>query len=534
MIDDAELYAGSSGSQTVIASDQVVRSQSGRIVSGTENSQNKAYTYDKAGRLTAATIGSNSYSYGYGTQSGTCASGTNANSGKNFNRTSQTINGATSTFCYDYADRLISSSDTLANNAQYDSHGNMTSVGSGSSPLRLYYDSSDRNSGLEQYDASGNGNAVYYSRDVQDRISFRETDTIAAMNWTTVNEEWYGFTGNGSGASFVRNANWDVTEKYISLPGGVSVTIRPQATGNAQKTYSLPNLQGHTMATTDASGTLTGTFRYDPYGNKVSSTLPNNSTADSTLGWAGGARRATETTLALMPIQMGARVYLPTIGRFAQKDPIVGGNANDYAYAVDPINTNDFSGKFLQGGSGASYLQPAAGASYLQPAAGASRVQPAAPAPYYQPAAGIRAVQTVAKVNLTVVRNPAPAQNNSTRMPATVVQPLPLLPFIANAANNSPYKPTGIVVRQDFNFLEGLSTGADWYKGGVLIGGTVGCTIGGAATFYVGGVGCVPGALFGSQVAGIPFAVVGFLAGGYGTSNKDIFEWGPDAVYTGR
>ncbi len=425
MIDDAELYAGISGSQTVIASDQVVRSQSGRIVSGTENGQSKAYTYDKAGRLTAATIGSNAYSYGYGAQSSSCATGTNANSGKNYNRTSQTINGTTSSFCYDYADRLVSSSDALANNDQYDSHGNLTSIGSGSSPLRLYYDSSDRNSGLEQYDASGNGNAAYYNRDVQNRIVFRETDTIAAMTWTMAGNEWYGFTGNGSSASFVRNANWAVTEKYISLPGGVSLTIRPQQTGNANKVYSLPNLQGHIMATTNASGALTGTFRYDPYGNKIGTALPNNTTTRSSMGWAGGARRATETTLALMPIQMGARVYLPTIGRFTQKDPIIGGNANDYAYAVDPINTQDFSGRFLLQGGNASAVT-------LQRAAGAARVQAAAPAPYYQPAVGIRAVQTVAKVNLTIVRAPvAPVRNDSTRMAATQVN---VIQFLTNAA----------------------------------------------------------------------------------------------------
>ena len=58
---------------------------------------------------TAATIGSNTYIYGFGTQNSTlCGTGNapNANSGKNSNRTTQTINGVTTNFCYDYADRL--------------------------------------------------------------------------------------------------------------------------------------------------------------------------------------------------------------------------------------------------------------------------------------------------------------------------------------------------------------------------------------------------------------------------------------------
>lgn len=41
--------------------------QSGQIISGTELGTSKSYTYDKAGRLTAATIGANSWSYGFGT-----------------------------------------------------------------------------------------------------------------------------------------------------------------------------------------------------------------------------------------------------------------------------------------------------------------------------------------------------------------------------------------------------------------------------------------------------------------------------------
>lgn len=528
MLDDAELYATSSGSQTVIASDQVTLSQSGKIVSGTENGQSKSFTYDLAGRLTNATIGTNTYAYGFGNQSGSCASGTNANSGKNSNRTSQTINGVTTTYCYDYADRLVSSSDPLANGAQYDSHGNMTAIGTGTTPLYMYYDSSDRNWGFEQYDSSGNGKAVYSSRDVQGRITHRESDNITGWNWTMADEKWYGYTGNNGSPSIVRNANWDIVEKYLTLPGGVLMTVRPQQSGNANKVYSLPNLHGSVMATTNASGALSGTFRYDPFGNKISSTLPDNTQSGTVLGWAGSHRKFTESNLALTPIQMGARVYLPTLGRFAQTDPVPGGNVNDYVYAVDPINTNDFSGRFLQGGSGASFLQPAAGAV---------RVQPAAPAPFYQAAVGTRHYQNAVVANRGIIRTPAPStpapkpRDDSTRMQVATVR---LLPIFENIKHNSPYAPSGDVARENFNLLQAAGTAKEWYDGGVLIGGTAGCTIGGLATFYAGGVGCIPAAAFGSQVGGISFAIVGFFVGGYDAPTKDAFSWGPDKVYTGR
>jgi len=43
---------------------------------------------------------------------------------------------------------------------------------------------------------------------------------------------------------------------------------------------------------------------------------------------------------------MGVRVYNPATGRFLQKDPIYGGNANAYVYPADPVNATDISGQY--------------------------------------------------------------------------------------------------------------------------------------------------------------------------------------------
>jgi RHS repeat-associated protein len=460
IIDDAEVFvSNTTGGQTVLAGDTVTRSQSGRIVSGTENGVEKEYTYDLAGRLTEASIGTDTYSYGYGTQDSSCASGTNANSGKNSNRTSQTINSTTTTFCYDQTDKLVSSSDATADDAQYDSHGNTTQIGSGSYPLQLIYDASDRNSGIEKYVSSGDGTGVYYGRDVENRINYRETTNIDDWNWTQTSQQWYGFTSPGGGASFIRDGEWDVVEKYLSLPGGVMLTIRPNETGNAQKTYSLPNLSGAVMATTNAAGTIISTYSYDPFGNKTSTNFPNNTASGSTLGWAGGAGRITEKDMSLAPIQMGARLYFPTLGRFAQVDPVPGGNANDYVYPADPINSNDFSGAFAIPIFNNQCIWCIASNNIFKPVAQAAGMSTATYRPPPRPAAPKQA---------------APARNNSTALPAAQTNPLTgalskAKNAVSNAWNNG-YVNIGVGYASMLRFVPvGGNIGAKVSKDGVHI-----------------------------------------------------------------
>jgi RHS repeat-associated protein len=65
--------------------------------------------------------------------------------------------------------------------------------------------------------------------------------------------------------------------------------------------------------------------------------LPNTTWEAAT----GNESEALKTAYQLM----GARVYIPALGRFAQLDPRVGGSANGYDYAnQDPVNNSDPSG----------------------------------------------------------------------------------------------------------------------------------------------------------------------------------------------
>lgn len=161
----------------------------------------------------------------------------------------------------------------------------------------------------------------------------------------------YGFAGSGDTPDTLLDGSGNITQKYLTLPGDVLVTIKPNSTSAAATTYSFPNIHGDVFATVDADGLLKSTHMTGPFGEQLpNNTNPTNTVNGTSWNYVGQHQKLTDTETSPIAggiIQMGARVYIPTLGRFLSVDSVEGGTDNNYAYANDPVNPYDLDGKAI-------------------------------------------------------------------------------------------------------------------------------------------------------------------------------------------
>ena len=143
------------------------------------------------------------------------------------------------------------------------------------------------------------------------------------------------YAGEGDSPSW----SSELDGKWTRHIPGIGTAMAAIQTEGAAPVLQLSDLQGNIVATAEdneAASKLLSTSNSTEYGVPTSNKPARYS-------WLGSLQLSTELPSGV--VAMGARSYVPQLGRFLQPDPQPGGSANAYAYTHgNPVNETDPSG----------------------------------------------------------------------------------------------------------------------------------------------------------------------------------------------
>ncbi len=156
-------------------------------------------------------------------------------------------------------------------------------------------------------------------------------DATGRLNSSTLNGTATTFLYDGNELVAEYNSSGTVLRRYVHGAGSDDPLVWFEGSGTGSPSYLLTDERGSVIAETNASGTVTTTHQYGPYGEPINSS---------------GARFRYTGQILLPGTELyhyKARVYHPKLGRFLQTDPLgYKDGINWYAYVGnDPMNGVD-------------------------------------------------------------------------------------------------------------------------------------------------------------------------------------------------
>jgi RHS repeat-associated protein len=311
-------------SGAVVSSHIYARHGDGRVATVTEADQSlHAFDYDPANRLVQAVVtsstGATIFAEGYAYDP----------AGNRITRFHTPAGGVTEQFdaTFDARDRLVS--EGVASYA-FDADGRAVSR-TGTDGFTLAWDSEDRLLQIAHEDGTVVDNAYDADGVLVERTIARPGGVVDARRLVVDTR-----LPLSQVIAEIDAATHQVVARYVYAEGRLLAIVRPTGVR-----FVHADLIGSTRHLTDAAGTITDSYAYDPYGVLVS----HQGTDENPFLFAG---EYTPASLA----HHRARWYEPSTGRFLSIDPFDGvseeqASLHGYLYAEnDPITVADASGLF--------------------------------------------------------------------------------------------------------------------------------------------------------------------------------------------
>jgi RHS repeat-associated protein len=291
-----------------------------------------AYSYDALGRMTSMTTLAGEWTYNYDA-AGELAHAAFASANSTVtpnqdleylydpagNRTATIVNGVTTSYTVNNRNEYVSAGSTAFT---YDDNGNLTSATDADGTTTYSYNAANQLTGVTGPD----GTTYTYTY-----------DALGDPIGVTTNDQTTAYLYDPIGLGYVVGAYTTGGGTVADYTYGLGLTS--QVTSSGASYYDF-DASGSTVGLTGTSGSYVDQYSYLPFGEIASSSgsLANPFTFQGQSGALGNGNGS---------LVMGARGYVPNLGRFLSADPlgITGGSPNLVEYAAnDPLNLTQASG----------------------------------------------------------------------------------------------------------------------------------------------------------------------------------------------